>query len=136
MYNKAKNMMKLASRLGFSSEILHLALFYYRFCAYEKSLRCLPIAQNKWSMAYLMYNGHTNEDMYRQSLMGLPLGVRLRKALIVDICLHNNYTYIDELRLEQNTNCSVSLSIPPFVMLNMLFVLNHHRLGVGDTIRS
>ena len=134
IYKKAINMLKLATRMSCSSEILYLALFYYRICAYEKSLKCLQIAKNKWSMPYVLYDGHTSEEMYRHCLMGLPLGERLRRALICDIFLHNIYTYIDELLLEQNANCSFSLFIPPFVMLNMLFVLNHHRLG--DTVRS
>ena len=134
IYKKAINMMKLATRMSSSSEILYLALFYYRICAYEKSLKCLQMAKNKWFMPYVLYDGRTSEEMYRHCLMGLPLGERLRHALICDICLHNSYTYIDELELEQNTNRSASLFIPPFVMLNMLFVLNHHRLG--DTVRS
>ena len=134
IYKKAIDMMTLATGMSSSSEILYLALFYYRICAYEKSLKCLQKAKNKWFMPYILYDGHTSEEMYRHCIMGLPLGERLRKALICDICLHNIHIYIDELELEQTTNRSASLFIPPFVMLNMLFVLNHHRLG--DTVRS
>ena len=66
--------------------------------------------------------------------MDLPLVKRFKKALIVDIFLYNNYTYIHELELDQILNSSGFLSIPPLVMLNMLFVLNHH--AQEDTARS
>ena len=95
IYKKAINMLKLAPRMSCSSEILYLALFYYRICAYEKSLKCLQMAKNKCFMPFILYDGHTSEEMYRHCIMGLPLAERLRKALICDICLHNSYTYID-----------------------------------------
>ena len=62
---------------------------------------------------------------------------RMRKCLIYDIELYDKYVYIDELVPEQEANKAdngVILRIPPFVMLHMLFVLNHHRLE--DTVRS
>ena len=128
--------MKLASRMSCSSEILYLALFYYRVSAYEKSLKCLLIAKNKMSKPYAMYHVPCTiiQMKYSQRTTGLSLSDKMRKALVDHIDLYNNYTYIDELKLEQTLNSSGSLSIPPFVMLNMLFVLNHHALG--DTIRS
>ena len=134
IYNRAINLMKLASRMSCSSEILYLALFYYRVCAYEKSLKCLLIAQNKLSKPYAMYSGSYNQMVYSRRTTGLSLSDKMRKALVDHIDLLNNCTYIDELKLEQTLNSSDSLSIPPFVMLNMLFVLNHQALG--DTIKS
>ena len=129
-YKKAINMMKLASRLSSSSEILYLALFYYRVYAYEKSLRCLQIAENYWSLQYLVYNGrHSNEEMYSHRVAGMSLIDKMRKVRIENITLYNDYAYIAELELEQAVNCSDSLSIPPFVVLAMLSFLNHHRLG-------
>ncbi|XP_078318966.1 uncharacterized protein LOC144620863 [Crassostrea virginica] len=125
---------QLYDLMSCSSEKLYLALFYYKVCAYEKSLKCLLMAQNKLSKPYAMYNGLYNQMMYSKRTTGLSLSDKMREALIDHIDLLNNCTYIDELKLEQTLNSSGLLSIPPFVMLNMLFVLNHHALG--DTIRS
>ncbi|XP_078318959.1 uncharacterized protein LOC144620860 [Crassostrea virginica] len=132
IYKRATNLMKLASRMSCSSEKLYLALFYYSVCAYEKSLKCLLIAQNKLCKPYAMYNGLYNPTVYSKRTAGLSLSDKMRKALADDIELLNNCTYIDELKLEQSLNSSGSLTIPTFVILNMLFVLNHY--AIGDTI--
>ena len=84
-----------------------------------------------------MCDGQVNGEIYRRAMAGVSLSDRMRKSFICDIRLHDAYVYIDELVPEQQANkadsCGV-LRIPPFVMLHMLFVLNHHRLG--DTVRS
>ena len=75
--------------------------------------------------------------MYRRAVAGVSLSDRMRKCLICDIRLYDKYLYIDELVPEQEANKAdgfAILTIPPFVMLHMLFILTHHRLG--DTVRS
>ena len=70
-------------------------------------------------------------------MAGVSLSDRLRKCLISYITFYNKYVYIDELVPEQEANKAdgiAILTIPPFVMLHMLFILTHHRLG--DTVRS
>ena len=135
--NKALCMMKLAVKIGCASDIMYLAIYYYRNCQYELSLRCLQRAQDKMSEPYVIYNGQVNEEMYRRAMAGVSLSERMRKCFICDIRIYNKYVYIDELVPEQEANKADSLGflfIPPLVMLRMLFVLNHHRLG--DTVRS
>ena len=61
----------------------------------------------------------------------------MRKCFISKIKFINKYVYIDELVPEQEASYADregTLFIPPLVMLQMLFVLNHHRLG--DTVGS
>ena len=75
--------------------------------------------------------------MYRRAISGVSLSDRMRKCFICDIRFYDEYVYIDELVPEQEVNKADSsgiLYIPPLVMLHMLFVLTHHRLG--DTVRS
>ena len=70
-------------------------------------------------------------------MAGVSLSDRMRKCLIYDIRFCDEYVYIDELVPEHEANKADGiglLRIPPLVMLHMLFVLNHHRLG--DTVRS
>nr|XP_022287487.1 uncharacterized protein LOC111100146 [Crassostrea virginica] len=134
---KSLNMMKLAVKISFVSEILYLAIHYYRNCQYEESLRCLLRAQDKMSKPYVIYNGNIYEEVYRRAMAGVSLGEKMRKCFIDDIRFYNEYVYIDELVPEQEANKADSsgcLFIPPIVMLHMLFVLNYHRLG--DTVRS
>nr|XP_022286732.1 uncharacterized protein LOC111099656 [Crassostrea virginica] len=130
-------MMKLATKIGCASEILYLAMLYFKNGQYEQSLRCLQRAQEEMPKPYVMYNGQVNEEMYRRAMAGVSLSDRMRKCLIYDIELYDKYVYIDELVPEQEAKKADGggiLLIPPLVMLQMLFVLNHHKLG--DTVRS
>ena len=131
------NMMKLAVRIGCVSQMVYLAIHYYRKCQYEESLRCLQRAQDKMSKPFVVYYGQVNVEMYKRAMAEVSLSDRMRKCFICDIRFYNEYVYIDELVPEQQANKadgSGYLYIPPLVMLHMLFVLNHHRLG--DTVRS
>ena len=89
------------------------------------------------SKPFVILNGEVNEEMYRRAMAGVSLSDRMRKCLICNIKLFDTYVYIDKLVQGQVANKADSfgfLSIPPLVMLHMLFVLTHHRLG--DTVRS
>nr|XP_022288640.1 uncharacterized protein LOC111100815 isoform X2 [Crassostrea virginica] len=134
---KSLYMMKIAMKIGCASQIMYLAIHYYRNCQYELSLRCLQRAQDRMSKPYVIYYGQASEEMYRRAMAGVSLSDRMRKCLICDIRLYEKYVYIDDLVPEQEANKADGtgiLFIPPSVMLHMLFVLNHHRLG--DTVRS
>nr|XP_022338230.1 uncharacterized protein LOC111133831 [Crassostrea virginica] len=134
---KALNMIKVAVKIGFASDIVYLALQLYRNCLYEQSLRCLQKAHDRMSKPHIIYRGHLNEERYKRFMVRVSLSNRMSKCLIYDIRLHNEYNYIDELVPEQEANKANGgslLLIPPLVMVHMLFVLNHHRLG--DTVRS
>nr|XP_022288648.1 uncharacterized protein LOC111100818 [Crassostrea virginica] len=134
---KSLYMMKLAVKIGCASQIMYLAIHYYRNCQYELSLRCLQRAQDRMSKPYVIYYGLASEEMYRRSMAGVSLSDRMRKCFIFDIRLYEKYVYIDDLVPEQEANKADGggiMFIPPLVMLHMLFVLNHHRLG--DTVRS
>ena len=134
--DKSLQMMKLATMIGCASDILDLAMLCFKNCQYELSLRCLKKAQDKMSKPFVVYCGQVNEEMYRRAMAGVSLSDRMRKCLIYDIKLYDKYVYIDELVPEQEAKKADGgiLYIPPFVMLHMLFILNHHMLE--DTVRS
>ncbi|XP_078337005.1 uncharacterized protein LOC144626588 [Crassostrea virginica] len=137
MYDKSVQMMKRSTNIGCASDILYLAMLYFKNCQYEQSLRCLRRAQDKMSKPYIIYGRSVNEEVYRRAMAGVSLSDRMRKCHICSISLLKIYVYIDEFVPEQLANKADgigSLLIPPLVMLHMLFVLNHHRLG--DTVRS
>nr|XP_022287139.1 uncharacterized protein LOC111099920 [Crassostrea virginica]XP_022287140.1 uncharacterized protein LOC111099920 [Crassostrea virginica]XP_022287141.1 uncharacterized protein LOC111099920 [Crassostrea virginica]XP_022287142.1 uncharacterized protein LOC111099920 [Crassostrea virginica]XP_022287143.1 uncharacterized protein LOC111099920 [Crassostrea virginica] len=134
---KSLNMMKLAVKMGCVSQIMYLTIHYYRKCQYKESLRCLQRVQDRMSKPYVIYRNYVNEDMYQRAMAGVSLSDRMRKCFICDILFNNEYVYIDELVPEQEANKADGIGIlfiPTLVMLHMLFVLNHHRLG--DTVRS
>ncbi|XP_048751605.2 uncharacterized protein LOC125663360 [Ostrea edulis] len=128
--DKVCHMLKIASQIGYVSDILYLAMYYYRTFRYEQSLRCLQRTQERMSVPYVMYN-NVNVEMYRRAMTGVSLSDKMRKAVVRNIKLFSEYIYIDELLLEQTVsyrNGWPALIIPPLVMLHMLSVLNHHRL--------
>jgi tetratricopeptide (TPR) repeat protein len=131
IHDKACHKLQLASKIGYVSDILYLALYYYKTCRYEKSLRCLQRAQERMSVPYAMYGDNVNVEMYIRAMMRMSLSDKMRKAVVSNVILNIDYTYIDELVLEQKVsymNGVPNLYIPPLVMLHMLSVLNHHRL--------
>ena len=131
------NMMKLAVKIGCVSQILYLAIHYYRNCQYEESMRCLLRAQEKMSKPHVIYIDSVNEEVYRHAMTGVSHSDRMKTCFIYDIRLYHKYVYINELVPEQEANKADGvgvLCIPPLVMLHMLFFLTHHRLG--DTVRS
>ena len=129
----AHNMIKLASRLGFASDFVHLAIYYYNQCQYKKSLKCLQIAKKRGLAPYAIYDREFSDELYSSATAGMSLGDKMRKVVIVDIYLHSFCYYFEELFLEQYSNFQDGmhgvLCVPFFVMLHMLFVLNHHKLG-------
>ncbi|XP_062616524.1 uncharacterized protein LOC134278223 [Saccostrea cucullata] len=139
VYYKAKvdTLLKQTYKFGFLSDILYLAMNFYRTRRYEDSLKCLHKAEGRISLPYIIYGCHVNVDMYRHHMERKTLGTKMRRAVVKNIKLDSLYSYIDELVIEQEVSkkqCMYLLQIPPLVMLNMLFTLNHHRLG--DTVRS
>ena len=127
----------LATKIGCASDILYLAMLYFKNCQYEQSLRCLQRAQEKMSKPYVIYYGQVKEEIYRRAMTRVSLSDRMRKFLICDIDLQAEYVYIDEPAPEQEASKADGhgfLYIPPSVMLHMLFVLTHH--SMGDTVGS
>ena len=131
------NAMKLAVKIGCVSEIVYLALYYYKNCQYVELLKCLQKAKRRLSRPYVVHYIHTDEEKYKRSMKDMSLCDRMNNCCICNILLCDKYLYTDALVPEQianKTEGNAFLSIPPLVMLHMLFVLNHHRLG--DTVRS
>ncbi|XP_062618751.1 uncharacterized protein LOC134280359 [Saccostrea cucullata] len=135
---KVSSLLKLSCTIGCASEMLYLSVYFYRIRMYERSLSILQKAQGRMSVPYIVYGNIVDRDMYRRYTAGMSLGKKIGKAVVFDTLMYNDMLgYINELVFEQNAsnkNGMTLLNIPPRVMLHMLFILNHHRLG--DTVRS
>jgi hypothetical protein len=125
------NMLKLASRVGFVSHSLYLALYYYRTGRYNETLRVSYLTKQRLSQPYTMY-GDVDKQRYCEAVGSLSLSRKMKTAWVKDVILKNKVRYIDELILEQERsqqNGKPCLYISPFVLTEMLLVLSHYRLG-------
>jgi hypothetical protein len=79
-----------------------------------------------------MYYDTVDEQRYSEAIGGQSMLAKFRKAWAKDIAFSKNFTYIEELRLEQEIgemNGIPSSYLSPFVTVHMLSVLCHYRLG-------
>ncbi|XP_062611987.1 uncharacterized protein LOC134273792 [Saccostrea cucullata] len=127
------NMIKLAVRLGPVSSLLYLALYYYRTSLCDKTLHIIDLSKQRLPQDFVIYPSNiVNKQRYNEVVGNLPLSRRMKVASVKDIYLHNNIQYIEELCLEQTLslqNGNNTLMLPSHVMVKMLSILCHFRLG-------
>lgn len=137
MYRSKKtaiSLLKLSYSIGNVSEILYLAMYYYRNRHFKESISCLNRMMLKMRAPYTFFFFPSNHDDYKRALDGMSLTNKMKKAFIDSIKFKHVCTYIHELALEQKTTRVKLLYISPLVMLLMLLILNYHKLG--DSIKS
>ncbi|XP_065929585.1 uncharacterized protein [Magallana gigas] len=125
------NLLKLAGRVGDVCCLLNLALYYYRTCRYAEALHVTALVKSRLTQPYIMYNT-VDRERYNECVAGWSLSKRMKKAWVVNVLLHGNVYYIQELDLEQRAvkdNGEPILYISPYVMTDMLSVLSNYRLG-------
>ncbi|XP_062616899.1 uncharacterized protein LOC134278617 [Saccostrea cucullata] len=126
------NVLKLAGRLGPIYSLLFLALYYYRTAKYEKALHIIYLSKQRLSEDNTIYFNTVDRHRYIETVGNLPLSKRMNKAWVENIILNNNILYIEELCLEQYwslQNGTPFLILSPNVMIELLSVLSHYRLG-------
>lgn len=131
IYNADKvscQMLKIATKWGFLSDILFFAMYYYKTYRYREALSLLEIAKTKLDSPYFLYVGKAKGNP--RTVDGLSLSMKMRRVVIGDIRLKTDIIYINELIPEQTAcyrNLNTSLRIPPFVIMNMLtFLCSRH----------
>lgn len=106
-------MLKLAAKFGFVSDMLHLAMYYYKKLRYKKALFVIGVINSR------KYSS-------RGALVGKSYSKKLTRTVIGIVPLENEICYLNELTPEQRSsseNGKFLLHIPPFVLLHMLEVL-------------
>nr|XP_034306411.1 uncharacterized protein LOC117682582 isoform X2 [Crassostrea gigas] len=124
-------MLKLAAKFGCISDILYIAMFYYKTLRYRDALSVIEMTKVKLAQPYLMYMGHVDRERYTEAVGGQSWSTKMRQAVAWDIELHNRICYINELYLEQQSalqNRMPLLSIPVFVMLHFLEFLCYRHI--------
>ncbi|XP_062611237.1 uncharacterized protein LOC134273077 [Saccostrea cucullata] len=127
------NMLKLSLQIGAISHSLYLALYYYRIGTHNEALYITNVTKRRLYEPHVMhaYNGMGDSYRYREYVSGLSLSKRIKNAWVLPIILRPEICYIEELTLEQSAAFQHShyLRIPPCVLVEMLSVLSHYRLG-------
>jgi hypothetical protein len=128
------HMLGLVLKLGCVSDGLYLALYLYDTGRYEIAVSVTDRVKQRLSQPYIMYicNATVDRQRYCEAVGGQSMFVKFRKAWARNIAFYENFSYIEELRLEQKINEIRGLSIlylSPFVTVHMLSVLCHYRLG-------
>ncbi|XP_011417331.2 uncharacterized protein [Magallana gigas] len=129
-------MLKLAAKFGSISDLLYIAMYYYRTLRYKKALSVLEMARVKYAQPYLMFRGNVDIQGYSDAVGGQSFTRKMRQTAAMYIILSNQIVYIDELILEQQSNQDrkwTVLFIPPVVMFFMLEFLCYKHV---DTRRA
>nr|XP_011415117.1 uncharacterized protein LOC105319315 [Crassostrea gigas] len=132
----ACRLMKLGAKFGFVSDMLYIAMYYYKTFRYRDALSVIDFTKVKLAQPYLMYGSHVDRERYTEAVGGLSLCTKMRQAVAMYIILYNEIFYINELIPEQQSskqNNRYILIIPPLVLLYMLEVLCSRH---GETLRT
>nr|XP_011424439.2 uncharacterized protein LOC105326238 [Crassostrea gigas] len=133
----ACRLMKLSAKFGFVSDMLYIAMYYYKTFRYRDALSVIDLTKVKLAQPYLMYRS-VDIERYTEAVGGQSLSTKMRQAVAQDIKLNNEIFYINELIPEQqssnqNNQPSLHMHIPPLVLLYMLELLCSRR---ADTMRA
>ncbi|XP_052690658.1 uncharacterized protein LOC128168492 [Crassostrea angulata] len=127
------HMLKLAAKFGCVSDMLYIAMYYYKTFRCREALFVIEMTKVKLAQPYLMYNVHVDRERYTEAVGGQSWSTKMRQAVAQDIRLDNTICYISELIPEQQSalqNREYTLDIPVFVMLHFLEFLCHRHIDM------
>ncbi|XP_062583728.1 uncharacterized protein LOC134245465 [Saccostrea cucullata] len=120
-------LLKLAVKFGFDSDLLYIAMYYYKTSRHEKAISVLKMIMRKFEHEYFIYNGNVRIHPKR-------LPKQMRPVVTQDIKLLRNICYLNELRLEQIVQHDLHslLFIPPVVMFHLLEFLCYKQTNLVE----
>uniref|UniRef100_A0A8W8IZG4 Mab-21-like HhH/H2TH-like domain-containing protein n=1 Tax=Magallana gigas TaxID=29159 RepID=A0A8W8IZG4_MAGGI len=127
------HMLKLAAKFGCVSDMLYIAIYYYKALRYREALYVIELTKVKLAQPYLMYNTSRTVDRerYTEAVGGQSWSTKMRQAMVMDIIINNGIYFINELIPEQQSalqNNYLTLNIPVFVMLHFLEFLCYRHI--------
>ncbi|XP_062580647.1 uncharacterized protein LOC134242566 [Saccostrea cucullata] len=131
-------MLRLAAKFGFISDMLYIAMYYYKTFRYSEALSVIEAIKAKLGQPYSVYMRCVHPWRYIEAVERLSLSTKMRKVAW-DIRLNNFICYINELVLEQQSGLQCShpvLHIPLCVLLHMLEVLCYRHVDPVRTQRA
>ncbi|XP_052711983.1 uncharacterized protein LOC128186239 [Crassostrea angulata] len=133
---KSCHMLKLAAKFGCVSDMLYIAMYYYKTLRYREALSVIEMTKVKLAQPYLMYNRHVDRERYTEAVGGQSWSTKMRQAVAEDIGLDNRICYVSELIPEQQSalqNSGYTLYIPVFVLLHFLEFLSYRHFDTTLT---
>ncbi|XP_062576304.1 uncharacterized protein LOC134238205 [Saccostrea cucullata] len=129
------HMLKLTAKFGCITDMLYIAMYYYKTHRYMKALYIIEIVKVKLAQPYLMYESKVDTKMYIEAVGGQSWCIKMKQTVAWNIGLENIIHYINELIPEQQfayQNNHPKLIVPPFILLYMLEILCYRHV---DTMR-
>ncbi|XP_062607495.1 uncharacterized protein LOC134269315 [Saccostrea cucullata] len=128
--------LKLAAKFGCITDMLYIAMYYYKTFRFQKALSIIDVLKFKLSHPYVIYNSNVNARIYTETVGGQSLFSKMRHAVAEDITLENVICYVYELMPEQQSglqNMTFFLTVRFFVLLHMIEILCCRHV---DTMRA
>nr|XP_034303456.1 uncharacterized protein LOC117681750 isoform X3 [Crassostrea gigas] len=125
------HMLKLAAKFGYVSDMMYIAMYYYKTLRYREALSVLEMTKVKLAQPYLMDERHVDRERYIEAVGGQSWSTKIRQAVARDIVLVNEICYISELIPEQQSaeqNKVHLLFVPVFVLLHFLEFLCYRHI--------
>nr|XP_022297684.1 uncharacterized protein LOC111107033 [Crassostrea virginica] len=116
-------MQKLAAKFGIVSDLLYIAMYFYKTSRHREALSVIEMTKVKLAQPGLMYRGHVDPERFTEAVGGRSWSYKMRHAVAHNIVLYNYICYINELTPEQQSssfNHVYLLFIPPYILLHML----------------
>nr|XP_034309239.1 uncharacterized protein LOC117683659 [Crassostrea gigas] len=133
---KALHLLRLSMKFGYVSDMLYIAMFYYKTFRYKDALSIIDISKVKMSQPYVRFRGNGKGWAYIEAVGGQPWSTKITQAIANNLRLDNGICYITELLLEQESGKRSNrtwILISPFILANMLeFLICRH----NDTSRA
>nr|XP_022340884.1 uncharacterized protein LOC111135261 [Crassostrea virginica]XP_022340885.1 uncharacterized protein LOC111135261 [Crassostrea virginica] len=117
-------MLKLAAKFGFVSDLLYIAIYFYKTFRHREALSVLEMTKIKLAQPGLMYNRQVDPEMYTEAVGGEPRFKKMRNAVVFDMYLDNSSScmFVPELTPEHMSSSLLKsgLFILPGILLHML----------------
>nr|XP_022298889.1 uncharacterized protein LOC111107817 [Crassostrea virginica] len=116
-------MLKLAAKFGSVSDLLYIAMYFYKTFRHREALSVIEMTKVKLAQPGLMYNDHVDPERYTEAVGGRSWSYKMRHAVAYVIKLYNDMCYINELTPERQSSSLDNenvLKIPPYILLHML----------------
>ncbi|XP_062583197.1 uncharacterized protein LOC134244957 [Saccostrea cucullata] len=130
------HMLKLAAKFGCITDMLYIAMYYYKTLRYMEALYIIEMIKVKLAQLYVMYCYNVDTEMYTEAVGGQSWSTKMTQAVVGDITLINKIHFISELIPEQQCalqNHRFFLLVHPVVLLYMLEILCYRHV---DTMQA
>nr|XP_022315410.1 uncharacterized protein LOC111119496 [Crassostrea virginica] len=125
------HMLKLVAKFGCISDMMYIAMHFYKALRYRDALSITEIIKVKLAQPGLTYRTYINPERYTKTVGGQSWSTKMRQAVAHDITLNNYVCYINELATEQQSalqNKRCISFIPLFVVLHFIEFLCYRHI--------